>query len=113
MGRKIKWRDLKYEAGKYKFHFQQYKTIISFGESTYTDKINIDKAEIEQTNLLENMANFNNKSRPKNSKDKKTFDSVSALYEGWELTLNGFKSWIFSIKATKKWRTSFGFSSRS
>ena len=38
------------------------------------------------------MGNFNNKSRPKNSKDKKTFDSVSALYEGRELTLNGFKS---------------------
>ena len=40
---------------------------------------------MDQTNLLESMVNFNNKSRPKNKEDnakKNTFDSVSALYEG-------------------------------
>ena len=52
----------------------------------------IHEAEMNQTNLLENMVKCNNKSRPKTKegKDEKrnTFDSVSALYEGRELTLN-------------------------
>ena len=60
------------------------------------------EAEMDQTNLLENMVKFNNKYRPKikEGKDKKinTFDGVSALYEGRELTLNAFRSRIFPIK---------------
>ena len=39
---------------------------------------------MDQTNLLQNMVNFNNKSRPKkrgSDKKKNTFDIVSALYE--------------------------------
>ena len=57
---------------------------------------------MDQTNLLENMVNFINKSRPisKEHKDKKrnTFDSVNALYEGRELTVNAFRSGMFPIK---------------
>ena len=55
---------------------------------------------MDQINLLENMKKLNDKSRPKKGKDKKqnTFDSVSALYEGLELTLNAFRSGIFPIK---------------
>ena len=29
-----------------------------------------------------------------------TYESAYALYEGQELTLNAFRSWIFSIKST-------------
>ena len=89
----------------------------SFGESIYTIKINIKEAEMDQTNLSENMVNFNTESRPKTkeAKDKKwnTFDSVSVLYEGRELTVNAFTRGIFPIKKKKKERkkrTSFGFS---
>ena len=39
--------------------------IRSFGESIYAGKINIHEAEMDQTNLLENMVKSNNKSRPK------------------------------------------------
>ena len=56
---------------------------------------------MHQTNLLENMVNFNNKSRPKYKEGqakKNTFDSVSSLYESRELTLNSFRSRIFLIK---------------
>ena len=35
---KNKWRDLKHEASKYKFDFQQYEMIRSFGENIYADK---------------------------------------------------------------------------
>ena len=61
----------------------------------------INKSEMDQTNLLENIVKFNNKCRPKTKgKDEKrnTFDSLNALYEGRELTLNAFKSGIFPIK---------------
>ena len=70
------------------------------GESNYIRKISIHEAEMDQTNLLENMVKFNNKSTPKTKigKDRKgnTFDS--ALYEGRELILNAFRSRIFPIK---------------
>ena len=60
---------------------------------------------MDQTNLVDNIVKFNNKSEPKTkeSKDQKlnTFDSVNALYEGQELTLNAFRSRICPIKATK------------
>ena len=76
-----------------------------FGESIYFGKINTHEAEMDQTNLFENVIKFNNKSRPKTKegKDKKriTFDSVSALYEGCELTLDAFRSGIFPIKETQ------------
>ena len=45
----------------------------SFGASISTGKININEAERDQSILLKNMVEFNNKSRPKTKegKDKK------------------------------------------
>ena len=104
---KIKRKDLNDKTNKYLYEFQQFETRRSFGDSICTGKINIDEAEMDQTNLLEKMAKFNNKSKPKTKegKDKKqsNFDSVNALYEGQLLmlneTLNAFGSVIFPIKA--------------
>ena len=47
--------------------------IRSFGESIYFCKISIHQADMDQTNLLENLKNFNDKSGPKikEVKDKK------------------------------------------
>ena len=77
----------------------------SFGESIYTRKANIVEAEEGQSNLLKNIVEFSNKSRPRTTKSKDiktdTYESAYALYEGRELTLNAFQSGIFSIKATK------------
>ena len=99
---RIKWKDLKYEAGKHKYDFQNYYMIRPFGESFYSGKIEIHEADTDQTNLLENMIKFNNKCRTKTKegKDKKrnTFNSVDLLYEGRELTLKAFRSGIFPIK---------------
>ena len=104
--KKIKRKDLKFETNRYIFDFQQFETIRSFGDSIYNGKVNIKEAEIKQTNLLENIINFSNKSRSKTNKqkDKKqiTFDSINALYEGRELVLNAFRSGIFPIKKHKE-----------
>ena len=47
---------------------------------------------------------FNDRSRPRTSKGKNkkinAFESVNALYEGQELTLNAFRKGIFPIKET-------------
>ena len=63
---KIKRKDLKYETNKYIYiyNFQQFETVRSFDDNIYTDKISIDEAEIDQSSILENMAEFNNKTRP-------------------------------------------------
>ena len=67
---KIKWKNLIHKANKYKYHFQQYQTIRSFGESIYSGKININEAETDQRNSLRNMVEFNDRSRPKTAEGK-------------------------------------------
>ena len=66
-------KKLKYKTNKYLYSFQQFEAIKSFVDSIYTGKINIEEAELDQSNLLENMVKFNNKSKPKTKegKDKK------------------------------------------
>ena len=102
---KIERKDWLYKANKYKYGFQQYEKIRSFGDNIYADKISIDEAEMDQTNLLENIIKFNNKYKPKTKEGKgkkqNTFDSINALFEARELTLNAFRSGIFSIKVTQ------------
>ena len=79
--------------------------ISSFGDSIYTRKANIVEGEKDQSNLLNNIIEFNNNSRPrsKEGKDKKRdiYKRAYALYEDRELTLNVFKSGTFPIKATQ------------
>ena len=112
---KIKQKDLKYQEGKHKYNFQL-EAIRFFGESIYSGKISIHEADMDQTNLLENLKKFNDKSRSKTKegKDKKqnTIDSVNALYDDRELTLNAFRSGMFPYIIIRK-STSFGLSSRS
>ena len=64
----------------------------------------MDEAEMDQSNLLKDMVEFNDKSRPRKKEDegkRNIFDSVNALYEGCESTLNTFNSGIFPIKEIK------------
>ena len=72
---KIKRQDVKYKMNKYTYDFQQFEMIRSFSGNSYSGKISIDEADMDQSNLLENMVEFNNKSRPiiteSNNKKKK------------------------------------------
>ena len=100
---KIKRKDLKYETKKYVYDFQKFEAIRYFGNNICTGNININEAEIDQSNLLEIMVEFNDKSKQMKGKNKNrdTYESVNVLYENWELTLNAFKGWIFPIKSTQ------------
>ena len=75
----------------------------SFGESICTCKASIVEAKEDQSNLLGNLVESNNKSRQKNKEGRnkrKIYQSAYALSEGLELTLNALKSEIFPIKST-------------
>ena len=81
---KIKRKYLRYETNNYIYDFQQYGTIRSFGENIYNDKINMDEAEMDQTNLLKKWKEFKSKPRAEKDRDKKrnTLDTINAPYEG-------------------------------
>ena len=49
---KVERKDLIQRANKYKHDFQQYETIKFLDESIYTSMINIDEADMNQSNLL-------------------------------------------------------------
>ena len=56
------------ETKKYIYDFQKYETIRSFGENIYPGKINVDEAEMDQSNLLKNLEEFSGKSRARTRK---------------------------------------------
>ena len=58
-------KKLIYKESKYKYDFQQYETVRSFGDSIYTGEINTDEVEKDQSNLLENLVERDERSRPK------------------------------------------------
>ena len=99
----VERKDLKRKINKYLYDFQQFEIIISFGDTIYYNKINIYEAVRDQSNPLENMAKFNNRSKPntKEGKNKKQNIFDNAFYEGRKSTLKAFESGIFPIEATK------------
>ena len=46
-------------------NFEQFETTRSFGDNIHTGKTSIDEAKTNQSNLLESMIEFNNKTRLK------------------------------------------------
>ena len=60
-----------YYSSKEPFDYKTFKTIRSFGENIYNDKITINEANQEQADLVEYILNFNNKARPKSKHNKK------------------------------------------
>ena len=61
-------KDWVYKTNKYKYSFQQYDTISPFRDSIYNGKISINEAGIDQSSLLDSLTDFNDRSRPKNSR---------------------------------------------
>ena len=52
------------------YDFLKFETIRYFEDIVYTGKVIMDEAEMDHTNLLENMVKFNNKYRQRSKKDK-------------------------------------------
>ena len=94
------------ESWLYAFNFQQFETKRSFGNSIFNGKIALGEANKNQSNVQENILEFNNKARPRSKADKQrknvTYEGANALYQGRELVLNDFKNGIFSLKPTQE-----------
>ena len=60
-----------YNSSKESFDFNTFKTIRTFGEDIYNNKITIIEADQEQGDLVNYISNFNNKARPRSNIDKK------------------------------------------
>ena len=57
---------------------------VSFGDNIYISKISINQTEMDQTNLLENMIELNNKSRSENSQNE-IRQIIYSLYQAKKL----------------------------
>ena len=60
-----------YYSSKEQFDFIIFKTIRPFGDDICNSKATINEADQEQSDLVEYILNFNNKTRPKNRNEKK------------------------------------------
>ena len=77
-----------------------------FSESVISDKIPICRIDEDQSNLLEYILIFNNKSRTKikesNVKQRNIFNRINPLYRGQKLTFNALKRRIFPLKPSQE-----------
>ena len=70
-GKKKLKKEFKIWDKKYTYGFQQFETIRSFSDNIYTGKITIIEAERDQSNLLENLVEFNYKSKSEEGRKEK------------------------------------------
>ena len=61
----------KNKATEYTYDFRNLRTIRTFGRDIYEGRISLEKADEDQSNLMNEIRNFNTKTRLQND-DKKT-----------------------------------------
>ena len=72
-----------YEAGKYIFDFRKFNTIRTFGEDIYDGKITLEEADKDQSDLVDNINIFIEKTKPKIDKkeqEKKLLKKASRIF---------------------------------
>ena len=62
---------LVYKATEYTYDFRNFRTIRTFGRVIYEGKITLKEANNDQSNLVNSIRNFNNKTRLQNNRKKK------------------------------------------
>ena len=92
-----------YKATEYIYDFRNSKTIRTFGKDIYKGKITLEEADEDQSNLIDEIENFNKKARPKDPIKKQEKDIVLEnlykFYDAREKVYNGFNSKIFLMKS--------------
>ena len=59
-----------YRASEYTYSFRNFRTIRTFGRDIYEGQITLEEADKDQSNLLHNIRNFMDKTRPQNDEKK-------------------------------------------
>ena len=70
-GKTIDREKLIYKASEYIYSFRNFRTIRMFGRDIYEGKITVKEADEDQSNLLNEIRNFDHKKRPQNDKKKR------------------------------------------
>ena len=90
---------LVYRASEYTYSFKNFRTIRTFSRDIYEGKITLEEANEDQSNLLNEIMNFRDKTRPKNDKKKQekkiVLENLYELFEAREIILDGFDSKVF------------------
>ena len=93
---------LLYKANGNTYGFRKFNTIRTFGKNIYEVKINLEEADKDQSDLLNEIKHFSEKMRPKSYKKRQekeiACDNLHKFYDGREMVLNSFKSGIFPTK---------------
>ena len=94
---------LVYRASEYTYNFRNFRTIRTLGRDIYEGKITLKEADEDQSNLLNDIRNFRDKTRPQNDKKKQEKEIVLKnlynFFEAREILLDGFDSRTFLIKS--------------
>ena len=103
----INREELVYKATEYTYDFRDFITIRTFSRDIYEGIITLEEADNDQSNLLNEIRNFKDKTRPQNDKKKKEKEIVLKnlynFFEAREKVLNGFSSKAFLVlKLTNK-----------
>ena len=94
-----------YSINQIKIHItlKIFQIIRTFGEDIYNGEITLEEADKDQSNLVEKIIDFIEKTRPKSDKKRQEKENVEKnlynFYEGREMVLNAFKSKIFLTKS--------------
>ena len=87
---------LVYKASGNTYDFRKFRTIRNFGKDIYEGEITLEEADKDQSDLLNEIKNFSDKTRPKNyiKKHEKeiAYNNLYKFYSAREMILNGFKS---------------------
>ena len=93
---------LVYRASEYTYNFRNFRIVRTLGRDIYEGKITLQEANIDQDNLMKDIRNSNNKTRPQNDwkiQVKKIVPkNLYKFFEAREILLDGFDSKIFLIK---------------
>ena len=80
-----------YKSNKHKYNFKNFQIIKTFGKDIYNGKINFEKADKYQSNLVEKINNFIKKTKPKNEEKRREEENLEKtctifiLVEKWFL----------------------------
>ena len=93
---------LVYEANEYTYSFKNFQTIKTFGRDIYEGNITLEKANKYQSDLLVEIMNFREKTKPQSPEKKQekeiVLKNLCNFFVGREKTLDAFESKIFLTK---------------
>ena len=99
--KKVDRNKMVYKGTNKTYDFRNFKTIRAFGNEIRNNVISLDKANIEQANLLSYIYDFTKKTKPRHPEKNKLrsdiLNSVTGLVNGREMVPTAFKSGIFQV----------------